>query len=468
MLLRFTVENVLSFREETEFSMLATSDDKHESHLLTGAHGERVLRGAGVYGANGHGKTKFVEAIASFKEIVCSGVASGKKIPTKPFKYSKNKENPSKYVINFEVAGVAYEYGLLLVRSHILEEWLFGRPNKREVQYFERVSAVTKGGGYETTIEIGPRLRAEIGKRKVNRDFIDFVAEGTRENQPFLFEAVERNVVELKPVMDWFKHCLVIVQADSQYNRLHNRAKDDKGFVKFVSEFMQMADIGIDHIKLQEVAFDLENHNLSILDDTDILQDLEEGEAIQLGDQDGVVIAIKKNKGGEMSAMRFQSVHKNSSGDLVEFSMDEESAGTRRLLNLMPILIDIQTGGKTYIIDELDRKLHPLLAYRFIEALLGRASDGQVVFTTHNTHLIDVELLRRDEIWFVEKDRDGVSRLSSLAQMKVRTDLNLQRGYMNGRFGGVPRGSSFEALPWAELLADSLSNRTDHRGKDVN
>ena len=124
------------------------------------------------------------------------------------------------------------------------------------------------------------------------------------------------------------------------------------------------------------------------------------------------------------------------------------------MMDILPILADVQAREKVYVIDELDRKLHPLLSRLFVESYLtnsGSTQRGQLIFTTHDTHLLDLDLLRRDEIWFFQKDQFGSSKLYSLADLKVRSDLKIEKGYLNGRFGGIP------------LIRDTLSL---HRGMD--
>jgi AAA15 family ATPase/GTPase len=139
--------------------------------------------------------------------------------------------------------------------------------------------------------------------------------------------------------------------------------------------------------------------------------------------------------------VRLKTVHKGKDGLHVSFDFEEESAGTRRLMDILPILADVRSGEKVYVIDELDRKLHPLLSRLFVESYLEQCCDslrGQLIFTTHDTHLLDLDLLRRDEIWFLQKDNEGGSNLYSLADLKVRPDLKIEKGYLNGRFGGIP------------------------------
>jgi len=135
-------------------------------------------------------------------------------------------------------------------------------------------------------------------------------------------------------------------------------------------------------------------------------------------------------------------VFNSRQGQLVEFSIDEESEGTQRLINLIPALFILKKNPeKVIFLDELDRRLHPLLSRKFLEFFLQckiEQSKNQLIFTTHDTNLLDLDLLRRDEIWFVEKNNQGASQLYSLAEFKIRSDLKVEKGYLNGRFGAIP------------------------------
>jgi AAA15 family ATPase/GTPase len=459
------VENFLLFRDETVLTMIASSDDRHPEHLMQApGASRRVLRSAGIYGANGHGKTRLVEAIAFLKDIVLKGTDEGKRIPIETFRPDRKYRNrPSRFTIDFIVDGTHYEYGIVLDRDYIHEEWLFGRPKKKEVLFFERSTQKTKNpDGYKTKFEFGPHLKKIVAKQTGKPEYIEFVGDGTRHNQPFLAEAVQRNVAALTPIRRWFRSNLVIVETSSQYAALHIRAQRDSEFVEFISNFMSRADIGIDHFEVIETKLDRDKLKDLPSELQAALEGCEDDEVVNVDDPEGATIAFRKDENGDIVSLSLKSVHKMDDGTPVSYNMEEESAGTRRLINLLPMLIDLVGTTRTYVVDELDRKLHPLLSYRFIESFLAKPGKGQLIFTTHNSHLLDQKLFRRDELWFVGKSKDGAGTLYSLSDFKARTDLNIEKGYLQGRFGGIPIDGHFSEVDWKSDQSDSPSRNDAH------
>ncbi|WP_292044731.1 MULTISPECIES: ATP/GTP-binding protein [unclassified Brevundimonas] len=459
MLLRFTVENFLAFRDEAELNLLASRDDRHASHvtITSGLKQHRVVKAAAIYGANGHGKTKLIEAMSFVRDLLRHGTTGEDPIAVMPFRPEPEASaRPAKFTFDINVDGVDYEYGIVVASDRVCEEWLFTTRKGKSIPMFERATTKATSGEYITEVQVGQGFRksAEEGRKK---GFVDFVAFGTRPTQPFLTESIERNIKEFAPIHNWFSHQLVILSADATYASLPIRAKDDQKFIQFVSDFMRRADIGIDHFEAEEKPFELSKLDIPEEFHREIQQQCEKGGIVLLGNSDQSSIAVKLDDHGRFVRVGLTSVHKAANGRLTNFAFDEESAGTQRLMHLLPLLLDIRTQDKTYIVDELDRKLHPLLAYRFLDAALSEDTIGQLVFTTHNIQLLDRELLRRDEIWFVEKDRDGASHLISLANIKVRPDLRISKGYWAGRFGGVPVDGRFAeaAIPDTYAEADN-------------
>lgn len=464
MLLQFSVENFLSFRGEAKFSMVASADDRHPRHVLASDNQKhRVLRSAAIYGANGHGKTNLVHALVFVRDLIVEGSEVDKLIKVRKFKTAAGEDElPATFIFNIHTGGVEYEYGMKVGRSHIHEEWLFASPNGREVPLFERITENGKNG-LTTTFEAGPSLVKQMKSGKLSgKDFLEFVAFGTRPNQPFLTEAIQRNVEALRPVFDWFRNDLQIISAEGEYAALEMRAHKDSDFIGKLSTAIRNAGIGIDHIETDVRTIEIDDFRdvpaemLREISDT-----LETGNVALLGARDSNRILIRKNDNNDLEVIDLVFVHKREDGSEVRFTQDEESAGTRRLLHLIPMIADLSRSDKTFVIDEIDRKLHPLLAYNLLSDFLGASDCGQLIFTTHNTHLLDLDLLRRDEVWFVEKTAGGDSQLYSLSDLKVRADVEIRKGYLNGRFGAIPFLGSTSNLGWEE----SADGRTDKQKK---
>lgn len=439
MLLQFAVENYACFAEEALFSMVASAGPEHPRHLVQSQTGRRprILRLAALYGANAHGKTKLIEALRFAQSLVILGTKSGRRIPTQPYRLDRqSREKPSRFDFLIDYEGVEYSYGFAVDAVRVHEEWLFVRETAREARYFERVTDADN----KVTVEMGPKF---AGSDKKRRRFLEFVAQGTRPNQLFLTEAVDRNVEVLKPLFRWFKSVLTVVSAEEAPQPLAVRINREEDFVEFMADFLRNAGTGIDGLSSEEEPLDFEKHFPGVPAGLreDIETELPQGAIYSLPGPDGQSLTIYCDDQARPTVARLKTRHIGRDAIEANFDFEDESSGTQRLMEILPILADAASGERVYVVDELDRKLHPLLSRLFVSSFIDRCADEQrtqLVFTTHDTHLMDLEVLRRDEIWFFEKDRYGSSRLYSMNALKVRPDLKLEKSYLNGRFGGVP------------------------------
>lgn len=445
MLVQFSVENVLSFDEEQVFSMVATSGDQHPAHLVPDVprKGASVLRAAALYGANGAGKSNLVQAIRFAKNLIVEGTRGTQPIAVRPFKLGSNANRPSKFEFIIKTQGVLYNYGFRLDSTRIHEEWLYATPNKQEVKFFER----TTSEDGKADVEVGPSLSG----RSKQKQFLQFVAQGTRQNQLFLTEALERNVAEVKPVTSWFQKSLLILSAEASPNSLEMGLHEDEALTDFLQAVLRNIGTGIDEVSTKEVNFDFSELPQLVSHDL-VSHDAENYVRTQLADSNAVVmnfygpqenrVILKKGEQEQIMQVLLRIKHRGKNGQLVEFNMDEQSDGTQRLINLVPALFMLkQDSDQVLIIDELDRRLHPYLSRFLVQTALECDEEhrqSQLIFTTHDTNLLDLDLLRRDEIWFAEKDKGGASHLYSLAEFKTRPDLKIEKGYLNGRFGAIP------------------------------
>jgi hypothetical protein len=314
--------------------------------------------------------------------------------------------------------------------------------------YFERITSSAK----ETTLEYGSGLKGRTEKRQ---QFLDFIAEGTRNNQLFLTEAIDRNVQKLLPVFNWFKEVLTVITAEAEYQGLEVGVLSNESFTNFLSEFLKFAGTGIDSISTEEVDLDFDQHfpTMPKLLRDRLLENLEKADdnsVAMIENIRGKRYLLFKNEGGKLSLIQLKTQHRHEDGHLIDFTIEEESEGTQRLINLIPSLFLLQEESeKVVFLDELDRRLHPLLSRCFVQTAINcRGRSNQLIFTTHDTNLLDLDLLRRDEIWFVEKNQQGVSNLYSLAEFKIRPDMQIEKGYLNGRFGAIPFFGDPKSLGW--------------------
>lgn len=455
MLLRFTVENVLCFNTEASLSMIASSDDRHPEHVVAASSERRpaALRATALYGANGHGKSNFVNAIIAMRRVILSH-----EWKTHPFKLdAAAMAKPSRLVAEFRHDGFDYEYGVAIQGKMIAEEWLF-RTDKgnREHMLFERTTKKVSDG-YKTKISAGPLLKKGTSPADGVKmeTYIEVFASGMKETRPFLSEAYERGIDIIVPAYTWFDEILTPIAATATYQPLFERAASEDNFREFLENFVKKCDVGIEHIKANTVQIDRKVTSKLPDNIASKIEEMDDDAIIHIGGSDGHTMVIDHDDEGNVVLREMSSVRKNKQGELVDFGFDEESSGTRRLLDLAPMLVDVD-DRRVYIVDELDRKLHPILAYQFVKAFLDN-TDLQLIFTTHNTHLMSLDLLRRDEIWFVQKRDDGSSDLYSLAELKVRPDLNIKKGYLSGRFGAIPFLGNVADLGWT-LNPDDVDN----------
>ncbi len=431
----------------------AKSEDQHSDHLVHHPFKKYppLLPVAAIYGANAAGKSNLIKAIAFAQDLITEGTKINQKIPVPVFKLSNKGHSPSKLEFVFSCQGVTYSYGFVLDSKKIFDEWLYAiKPNSRkEFCLFERV---TKDDN-SVDLQTGSTLR---GRSKRQEEFLQFIARGTRSNQLFLTEAVNRNVHLLEPVFKWFSDVLVIIRPEARYVGLEIGIVSSEKFANFLNGFLRSAGTGIDSF----VAYptdDIENSLPNMPDSmrlelVQLIEDAPEESVLILEDQSGKKFLLRKGKDRIPQLMNVKINHRHEDGSLIEFSVDEESDGTQRLIDLIPALFILQQDAeKVFFIDELDRCLHPLLSRQFLKYSLecrnGDNRHSQLIFTTHDTNLLDADILRRDEVWLVEKDSRGASVIYSLVEFEI-TSTQLQKGYLNGRFGAIPFLGNLHSLGW--------------------
>jgi uncharacterized protein len=366
------------------------------------------------------------------------------------FRFGEAVDIPSGFDLQFIAENKLYRFGFKVNDQRIMEEWLIQVTGGRERTIYERVTD-EKG---KVTIE-GPGLRA--GGEKLTA----LATVGGPQNQCFL--ATIRVTMdasdlgdELQAILTWFDGGLILIAPDAPLGSLGNLLATDSDLQRFAGQFLKSASTGVDHLKVikKEIS---EDELRRLLPEGVVSAALEN---IAQGDEGkGLVI---QGKGGDFLVERagdnhyyrfaIQAAHEHQEGHPVALDLAEESDGTRRLLDLTPALHDLRMRGAAYFVDEIDRSMHPMLVWKFLEFFLKSCSTGpgQLIVTTHESNLLDLDLLRRDEIWFTEKDQTGATRLYSLMDFKVRKDLEIRKHYLQGRFGGVPFLGNLDRLLEAE------------------
>jgi AAA15 family ATPase/GTPase len=445
MLLQFAVENYLSFRERAVLSMLADERVEHgEGQVLEGPGGRKVLRAAAVYGANASGKSNLIKALGVARDLVLRGTRGADPLPVTPFKLdSARREAPAHFELELIAEGKHFSYGFEATAVHVAAEWLYEiDPTGDERCLFEREA------GDDSRVTLGDAFGADSKRRA----FLEFVAEGTRKNQLFLAEAGERNVKELSAVRSAIDNWRIVRPDKPFMPLLLDRIEKLGTFRELLSQLLKEAGTGIDGLRVS-------SDTMPSMSKLDVLRVLELNEEIATEHKE-----LRLDDEGRPRMARLMSIHRTPGEEPVELEFSEESDGTRRLLNLAPIvyLADARGLEPLFAVDEIERSLHPLLTRMLLQLFFARAGKGaaaQMLFTTHDTNLLDLRILSRDSIWLMEKDARGGSvmyPLSELDQAQVdeveRQGKGLEKGYLQGRFGAIPFFGSLEALGFRKDL----------------
>lgn len=405
MLIQFRVENHRSLRDEQILSMVATKlGDAADQRLLPAAElGEALLPAVAIYGANASGKTNVLHSLA----FMCRAVRRSHRQwepetgpPREPFMLSGRQSAPSLYEMDIRLEGVRYRYGFVLGETRVEEEWLYAWPRKRKQTWFTR-----EGDNFE------------FGKRLVGEN--ETIQRVTRSNSLFLSAAAQNNHPQLRPLFRWFQAAhfelhrsrvtrllpnrLTMLRPDAQGSLFPEDESIQQSRASIV-RLLQAADIGILDVKIEPGRRD--HHGVPILD----------------------LLFLHKTEGPG-----------------VWLPLEAESAGTITLLEIATQLVEVLQSGGFLCIDELEASLHPVLALELLRLFHDREHNprgAQLIFTTHDTNLLGNVLgeppLRRDQIWFTEKDNAGATHLYPLTDFHPRKEENLERGYLQGRYGAMP------------------------------
>ncbi len=440
MIISFSVSNFRSFSSEETLSLVSSKRlaGTHENHTVPIPDSrEEVLKTSVLYGANGAGKSNLFKAMRYMRSAILKPRKKSTGTERDVFRFNGESSNPSSFDLQFITSNKVYRYGFKVDDHRILEEWLIQVVSNREKVIYERVTSDRGAVNIEA-----PGFKVEYEKLNA------LVTVGGPQNQLFLattLATLEANDIgdELNSIVSWFRD-LTLVSPSASYSSLGHLLANDEKFRKFAGEFLKATSTGIEHLEAtkKEIREDelhslLPEHVISkVLEE--INEDEDQTALVNIGI--GKELLIEKSGENHFYRIAIQAAHTSHSGDSIYLDLSEESDGTRRLLNLIPALHHLRKKGAVYFIDEIDRSMHPILAWKFLEFFL-KSCEGdqqQVIVTTHESNLLDLSLLRRDEIWFVEKDADSSSRLYSMSDFKVRNDLEIRKHYLQGRFGAIP------------------------------
>jgi len=441
MLISFSVANFRSFREEQTLSMVASNrQPDHPDHLATMPDfGEALLPVAVIYGANGSGKSNLVKGLSLMRRLVVVGTQPEKKIARDPFLFGGvGADVPTSFEVRFLAEENTFSYGFKVSDSIVAEEWLDLVRGSRSINLFERV---TRSDG-NVVIEPGEALsEGDLGNHS---KVLALTKVGVRANQLFLAGVRESLDAQghgplIQSVLKWFS-VLTIVSPESSFRRLAELVAGNAEFAEFAGRFLNDASTGVARLRVETKEIDESTPGFPSDLVRELLEDAQPGETRVRRIRGVGDIVAEQGQGMKATVRSIRSEHTAEGEKVVALPFEEESDGTRRLTHLLPALFQLRTEKKVYVIDEIDRSLHPLLSRKFIEFFLHacKGHGSQIIVTTHESNLMDLDILRRDELWFTEKTPQGATSLYSLSDFKVRTDLKVDKGYLYGRFGAIP------------------------------
>lgn len=403
MLIEFSVTNFLSFKDRNTFTMIASSDNTLKDNYVE-TNNEKILKITAMYGANASGKTNLFKILVIVSSMIKHSNFFGPNVmlPIVPFKLDKETVNkPSEFEIKFLVDGIRYVYGFKADRKNVYEEYLTYYPNGRPVKIFTRENI----DNYS--------FNASDAK------FLNDLKEKNTSNKFFVSTATNWNYEKTKPAFDFLTEKLGIVMSYEQINNYsYNMYYNDKNktLENFALNFLEKADFNIKGYKIIE-------------------EKMTEDKLRTFPDIVKPFIPVN-------TPMYKVNTKHIVNGDEYEFDISEESLGTQVIFSFIPVLKDVLDNGKVLVIDEFDKSLHPFIVKYIVEIfndLEINKKGAQLIFNTHDTNLLDLELLRRDQIWFTEKNsEDGSTTIYPLDDFSVRKTENVEKGYLLGRYGAIP------------------------------
>lgn len=441
MLIRFSVENFLSFKELTEFSMVAGKMTRHRGHIAI-CNNKRLLKGAFIFGANASGKTNLIRAIAFARNIVLNGIENTN-CDKKYFRIDGNcKNRPGVFQFDIFSQGHFYSYGFAIsyTTASLEEEWLYQIDDpEKEFCVFLR-SRNENDDSFTISSDI---IFSDYRQKTRFSVYTDDISSSKMKQTLFLSDIVMRSPEDsseyqpFRDVINWFEK-LVVVFPDSKYGGI-TQLLDNNNEKTRLETLLSYFDTGIISVSKKEMEFDKIFSMLpdSVIDSikVDIAKELKENEQSAFVQHNDSLVEIK-NVGGSLVTYEVVSNHGNDS-DLFEYS--DESDGTQRLFDLIPLFQKLVLNC-VVLIDELDRSLHTKAAQEFINYFysLTEGDASQLIVTTHDSNIMDLDFVRQDEIWFIERQSDHSSRIYSLNKYKARFDKKVEKDYLLGRYGAIP------------------------------
>ncbi len=419
MIVYFKVGNYKSINEEVTLNFNTSAISEHlESNVIQNDKNP-LLKSILLYGHNASGKSKILEALVFFKWFINNSATvkqSTEEIDVEPFKFSESaSKKPSFFEICFILGKQKFRYGFETDMNNINKEWLLESKISKE---------------YPVFLRIGQEIKVDL-KRFENSENLE---KRTRKNALFLSVASQWNVQKAQKINNWIESIFTVHGlADENYRSITIDLLKNKKFTTIINNFIQKADLGINSIDIFEVPIQIEEIIKKIPEELKgIYRD-------KLADRSETAVFTNHNKYNDQNEII---------GNVPLLLDKSESEGTRKYFNLIGLLITALLEGRLVVIDEFDARLHTLLSKAIIRLFNSSKikSKAQLLVASHDTALLDRDLLRRDQIYFIEKNNYGATKAVSLVEYKPRKDTPFDKNYLEGKYGGIPFVDDLESL----------------------
>lgn len=434
MLLEFSIENFRSFRDRTVFSMVAANiasqpSTLDEQNVFAVQDDLRLLTSAAVYGANASGKSNLITALRFMRMFILTSSREtqvGNTIPVEPFLLNpQTADSPSRFEVVFYAAGEQYRYGFAVTHERVAEEWLYRLGRQREIRLFGREGQAIRVN--KSAFREGLKIESL-----------------TRENALFVSVAAQFNGETARSLLAWFRQLSVNAGVSDTHDMLEAVSRFEQSpYQEAIKELIHQFDVGISYLSIErgpaapapQMPAEVAQRFKEVL------------EVLSAGGSAPEHISVK-------TTHQQYDTEGQPLGDMVFDLEQHESAGTQRLFALAYPLVRALAKGLVVAIDEMDARIHPNLVIELVRLFNSQETNprhAQLIFTTHNTNLLNARLFRRDQVWFVEKSRQGASDLYSLVEYRVdgkvvRNDASFEKDYVMGRYGAVPFLGDFAAV----------------------
>jgi len=409
MLIEFSVANFRSIKEKVTLSLVASSSSEHfETHTSSMPSTDiSVLRSAAIYGPNAAGKSNILHAFKFMRDQVVGSATSqrGDKIKVSPHLFDVDTvSEPTEVEAIFVVDGIRYQYGFSATKERIMDEWLYAYPKNRAQRWISR-EYDPESATYRNNFSL--KL---LGQKQI-------WVEAARDNALLLSTAVQLNSTQLTPIFDWFKDKTRVIGFQENFRDFTALLCEKQENRSYFTQFLKAADLNIDDLSIDKSKIDISK----------LPDDMPE--------------SIKKQI-SEKEYLEVSTIHKVKGGASVSINLQEESDGTQKFFGLIGPWCDILGRGMTVFVDELHGSLHPLMVRFLISWFHSNEINkcgAQLIFTTHDTTILNQDFLRRDQVWFVEKKEDNSTRLFPLTTFSPRKGRDdIERNYLLGRYGALP------------------------------